>query len=186
MRVSGPSDDGYFAEEQRFPLWIVAFPLLTAAVIAVFTLVLAVGRLWAAAAVAAALLVLVFLPLAVLHVAMTLETRVDTQGLHLQIRPARWNLLPRRMTQKDVPFGEIRHVAVRAYNSLTSREFWGWHLWGLTAAKGGRYLYIMRPSGPTSGRGVEVELHSGEVLLIGSTDPQELAVRIGGMAGSTS
>jgi hypothetical protein len=137
MRVSGPSDDSYFAEEQHFPLWIVAFPLLTAAAIAALTLVLAVGRLWAATAVAGALLVLVFLPLAVLHVAMTLETRVDARGLHLRIRPARWNLLPSRMTQKDVPFGEMRHVAVRAYRSLTSREFWGWHLWGLSAAKGG-------------------------------------------------
>jgi hypothetical protein len=186
MRVGGPSEDDYFAEVQRFPLWIQAFPLLTAAVIAVLTLVLAVGRQWAATAIAGVLLVLVFLPLAVLHVAMTLETRVDARGLHVRVRPARWSLLPRRMTQKDVPFGEIRHVAVRAYRSLTGREFWGWHLWGLSAAKGGRYLYIMRPSGPTSGRGVQVELRSGEVLLIGSTDPQELAARIGGMAGSRS
>jgi hypothetical protein len=186
IRVSGPSEDSYFAEKQHFPLWIQAFPLLTAAVIAILTLVLAVGRLWAATAIAGVLLFLVFLPLAVLHVAMTLETRVDARGLHVRVRPARWSLLPRRMTQKDVPFGEMRHVAVRAYQSLTGREFWGWHLWGLSAAKGGRYLYIMRPSGPTSGRGVQVELHSGEVLLIGSTDPQELAARIGGMAGSRS
>jgi hypothetical protein len=186
MRVSDASEGSYFAEEQHFPPWIQAIPLLTAAVVAVLTVVLAVGGLWAATAVAGALLLLVFVPFAVLHVAMTLETRVDARGLHLRIRPARWNLLPRRMTRKDVPFDEMRHVAVREYRSLRSREFWGWHLWGLSAARGGRYLYIMRPSGPTSGRGVQVELNSGEVLLVGSADPQELAARIGGMAGSRS
>jgi hypothetical protein len=186
MRVSGPTDDTYFTEEQHFPLWIKAFPLLTAAAAAVLLVVLAIGGLSPAAVVAGALLVLVFLPLAVLHFAMKLVTRLDASGLHLRIHPARWSLLPRRMTQKDVPFGDMSRWTVRTYHSLASREFWGWHFWGLSAAKGGRYLYIMQPSGPTSGRGVQVELKSGEVLLIGSKDPQKFADLIGSVMGTRS
>jgi hypothetical protein len=184
MRVSGPTDDTYFTEEQHFPLWIKAFPLLTAAAAAVLLVVLAIRGLWPAVIVAGALFVLLFLPLVVLHSAMKLVTRLDASGLHLRIQPTRWSLLPRRMTQKDVRFGEISRLTVHTYHSLTSREFWGWHFWGLSAAKGGRYLYIMHPSGPTSGRGVQVELKSGEILLIGSKDPEKLADLIGSVMGT--
>jgi hypothetical protein len=180
-----PTDDTYFIEEQHFPLWIKAFPLLTAAVVAVPTVVLAVGGAWTAALVPGALLALVLLPLAVLHFAMRLVTRLDASGLHVRIHP-RWNLLPRRMSRRDVPLGDIRRWTVRTYHSLTSREFWGWHFWGLSAAKGGRYLYIMRPTGPASGRGVQVELKSGEVLLIGTQDPEKLADLIGSAIGTRS
>jgi hypothetical protein len=116
---------------------------------------------------------------------MKLVTRLDAGGLQLRIHPARWSLLPRRMTQKDIPFAQVRRATVRTYDSLASREFWGWHFWGLSAARGGRYLYIMQPSGPTRGRGVQLELESGEVLLIGSKDPQGLARLIAGVTGAS-
>ena len=173
--MDNPRNEAYFVEEQRFPLWIIAFPLLTAAVIGAFAVALAIGGLWPPAVVAGALFALLFLPLAVLHVVMRLVTTVDSIGLHLRVHPVGMNLLPRRMTQKDVPFSDIRRWEVRTYNSLTSREYWGWHLWGLGAAKGGRYLYIMRPNTPITGRGVQVELASGETLLIGSDAPERLA-----------
>jgi hypothetical protein len=63
---------------------------------------------------------------------------------------------------------------VRTYNSLLSREYWGWTFWGLSVAKGGRYLYAMRPSGLFSGRGVQLRLSSGERVLVGSERPEEL------------
>ena len=63
---------------------------------------------------------------------------------------------------------------MRTYNSLLSREYWGWHFWGLGVAKGGRYLYAMRPSGLFSGRGVQLRLSSGERVLVGSERPEEL------------
>jgi hypothetical protein len=185
IRMSGPTGDTYFAEEQHFPAWIKAFALGTAAVIAVIAVVLAIGRLWAATLIAGVLFVLALL-FALLHFAMKLETRLDGRGLQLRIHPARWCLLPRRMTRKDVAWGQVRRSTVRTYDSLTSREFWGWHFWGLSAAKGGRYLYIMRPSGPTRGRGVQVELDNGEVLLIGSEDPQKLGNLIGSRIGTSS
>jgi hypothetical protein len=182
--MSGQAGETSFTEEQHFPLWIKAFPLVTAAGVAVLTVVFAIGGLWAAAVMAGALLVLVLLPFAVLHFAMKLVTRVDARGLQLRIHPARWSLLPKRMTRKDIAFGEIRRATLRTYRSLSGREFWGWHFWGLSAARGGRYLYIMRPSGPASGRGVQLELESGEVLLIGSRDPQRLADLIGAVIGT--
>jgi hypothetical protein len=185
IRMSGPTGDSYFTEEQHFPLWIKAFPLLTAAAVAVLVVVLGIGKLWTATLIAGVLLVLALL-FALLHFAMRLETSLDARGLQLRIHPARWSLLPSRMTRKDVPWSEMRRSTVRTYDSLTSREFWGWHFWGLSAAKGGRYLYIMQPSGPSRGRGVQVELDSGEVLLIGSKDPQKLGDLIGSLIGTNS
>lgn len=114
-------------------------------------------------------------PLAVLFVVMRMVTTVDATHLRLRIHPVGLSLLPRRMTEKDVPLEDISRWAATSYNSATSREFWGWHVWGLSAAKGGRYLYIMRPSGPLTGRGVRVELTNGEILLVGSRDPGALA-----------
>jgi hypothetical protein len=103
-----------------------------------------------------------------------LVTKLDSSNLCLRIYPLRWNVLPRRMTQKDIALSDVCRWEVRTYNSLRSSEYWGWHFWGLSVAKGGRYLYGMRPSGPFSGRGVQLRLSSGEGVLVGSERPEEL------------
>ena len=83
------------------------------------------------------------------------------------------------MKQKDIPLSDISEWGVRTYNSLLSTEYWGWHFWGLAVARGGRYLYIMRPSSPfSSGRGVQLQLRSGERVLLGSEHPEELTSAI--------
>ncbi len=78
------------------------------------------------------------------------------------------------MTHKDIALSDISRWEVRTYNSLRSSEYWGWTFWGLSVAKGGRYLYMMRPSSPISGRGVQLQLASGERVLVGSERPEEL------------
>ena len=59
--------------------------------------------------------------------------------------------------------------------TLTGREYWGWHLWGLAAGSGGHYLYVMRPRSPTTGHGVAIGLENGENLFVGTSNPGELA-----------
>ena len=88
------------------------------------------------------------------------------------------------MAHKDIALGDISQWEVRTYKSLRSREYWGWHFWGLSVGKGG-YLYVMRPSGPFSGRGVQLRLSSGEMVLVGSGRPEELENAIS-MAKSAS
>ena len=116
---------------------------------------------------------LVTLVIAVLTFRTKLVTKLDASTLHLRIYPLKWSLLPRRMMQKDIAVSGICEWEVRTYNSLRSREYWGWHFWGLSVAKGG-YLYVMRPSSPMSGRGVQLRLRSGERVLVGSERPEEL------------
>jgi hypothetical protein len=84
-------------------------------------------------------------------------------------------MLPRRMTHKDVPLADLRRWQPRTYNSITGREYWGWHLWGLAAGRRGHYLYVMRPSSPTTGHGVAIELENGDNLFVGTSNPDELA-----------
>lgn len=162
-----------FHEVQRFSLWIKMIPVLTVVLLSALVAAFASLGEIAGALFCGFLLTLVFLPLAVLHFRMRLETVVDTAGLRLRIHPINFSLLPRRMTDKHVRLDEIARWEASEYNALTGREFWGWHVWGLSAAKGGRYLYAMR--GIVRARGVRVELTSGEVLFIGSTKPAELA-----------
>jgi hypothetical protein len=118
---------------------------------------LAIAGVWAAALIVGMIVIVLLLPLAVLHFTIRLVTRVDTTGLHLRVLPVRWSMLPRRMAHKDVPLAHLRRWEVRTYNSLTGREYWGWHLWGLAAGTGGRYLYLMHPNSPITGRGVAIE-----------------------------
>ena len=167
----------YFEEEQRFPLWIRAFVLLPVvvlggpAILMWFSmdadLVPILVRLLPAALALGALVG------AALTFRTRLVTKLDSTNLHLRIYP-KWNLLPRRMTHKDIALSDISGWEVGTYNSLLSSEYWGWTFWGLSVAKGGRYLYMMRPSSPISGRGVQLGLSSGERVLVGSERPEEL------------
>jgi hypothetical protein len=111
---------------------------------------------------------------AALNFMMKLVTKLDSSHLHLRIYPQKWSLLPRRTTHKDIALTDISRWEVRTYNSLLSTEYWGWHFWGLSVAKGGRYLYMMRPSSPIRRRGVQLQLASGERVLVGSERPEEL------------
>ena len=166
----------FFEEEQRFPLWIRAIVLLP---------VVALGGpavlMWSFMEANLGLVRMLFTALtlalvggAVLTFRMKLVTKLDSSNLHLRIYPLKWSLLPHRMTHKDIALSDICRWEVRTYNSLLSSEYWGWHFWGLSVAKGGRYLYMMRPSSPISGRGVQLVLSSGERVLVGSERPEEL------------
>ena len=167
----------FFEEEQRFPLWIKATVLLPVvalgfpAILMWFSmdadLVPILVRLLPAALALGALVV------AALTFRTRLVTKLDSSNLHLRIYP-KWNLMPRRMAHKDIALSDIRQWEVRTYNSLRSREYWGWNFWGLSVAKGGRYLYAIRPSGLFSVRGVQLRLSSGERVLVGSERPGEL------------
>jgi hypothetical protein len=166
----------FFDEVQRFPLWIRAIVLLVVVALGCPAILMwsfmeadlgLVRMLFAA-------LTLVALVGAALTFRTELVTKLDSSNLHLRIYPLKWSLLPRRMTQTDIALSDICRWEVRSYNSLLSSEYWGWHYWGLGVAKGGRYLYMMRPSSPISGRGVQLRLSSGERVLVGSERPEEL------------
>jgi hypothetical protein len=169
----------YFEEEQCFPLWIRAIVLLPVvglgypAILMWFSMEADLGL------VLVRMLFTALTSIAVVVAALTfrtkLVTKLDSSRLHLRIYPQKWSLLPRRMTQKDIALSDISRWEVRTYNSLLSTEYWGWHFMGLSVAKGGRYLYMMRPSSPISGRGVQLWLStSGERVLVGSKHPEEL------------
>jgi hypothetical protein len=153
----------FFEEEQRFPVWIKAIVLLAAVALG-FPVIL----MWS---LPGPNLGLVRIPLTVVALAalggaaltfkMKLVTKLDSSSLRLRIYPLRWSLLPRRMTHKDIALSDIRRWEVSTHNTLLSTEYWGWHFWGLAAAKGDRYLYVMRPSSPISGRGVQLQLSNG-------------------------
>ncbi len=54
---------------------------------------------------------------AVLTFRTRLVTRLDSNGLHLRLHPIRWNLLPQRMTMKDIALSDIEQWEVRTYNT---------------------------------------------------------------------
>ena len=166
----------YFEEEQRFPLWIKAIVLVPIAALGCPAILMwfSGGANLGPVRGLFTVLALVALLGAVLTFRMKLVTKLDARHLHLRIHPQRWSLLPRRMTHKDIPLGEISRWEIRTYNALLNTEYWGWHFWGLSVAKGDRYLYGMRPSSPISGRGVQLWLSSGERAFVGSERPEEL------------
>jgi hypothetical protein len=166
----------YFEEEQRFPLWIKAIVL--APVVALGCPAILMWFLGGAnlgpVRVLFTVLTLAALVGAVLTFRMKLVTKLDANHLHLRIHPHRWSLLPRRMTHKDIPLSDIWQSEVRTYNALLNTQYWGWHFWGLSVAKGGSYLYMMRPSSLIGGRGVDLQLASGERVLVGTEHAEEL------------
>ena len=167
----------FFEEEQRFPLWIrsiVLLPVVAFGYPAVLMGFSGGANLGLGVRVLCTVLALVALGGAALTFMMKLVTKLDSSQLHLRIHPHKWSLLPRRMTHKDIALSNISRWEVRTYNALLSTEYWGWHFWGLSVAKGGRYLYVMRPSSLIRGRGVQLWLSSGERVLVGSERSEEL------------
>ena len=166
----------FFEELQRFSLWIRGIVLVP-----VFALGLPACVMWFGGDGGPGLVGVLFTVLALfalvgaaLTFMMRLDTRLDSGHLRLWIRPRRWSLLPRRMTRKDIAVNDISRWRVRTYNALSGTEYWGWHVWGLGVARGGRFLYMMRPDNPVRGRGVQLQLVSGERVLVGSGRPEEL------------
>lgn len=81
--------------------------------------------------------------------------------------------LPARV--RDIPLADIAGHEVRTYRVLFDREYWGRHFWGLgSALRRGAHIYVMNAR-PLSGRGVQLQLGSGERLLVGSKSPEALA-----------
>jgi hypothetical protein len=171
----------YFEEEQRFPLWIKAIVLVPVAALGCPAILMwfSGGANLGPVRVLFTVLTLVAVLGAVLTFRMKLVTKLDARHLHLRIHPQRWSLLPSRMTHKDIALGEISQWEIHTYNALLSTEYWGWHFWGLAVAKGGRYLYMMRPSSLIRGRGVHLQLASGERVLVGTEHAEELVNGIG-------
>ena len=170
----------YFEEEQRFPLWIRAIVLLPVVALGYPAVVMwfSGGANLGLVRVLFTVSVLVTFVGAALTFMMKLVTKLDSSHLHLRVHPRKWSLLPRRMTQKDIALSDILRWEVRTYNALLSTEYWGWHFWGLGVAKGGRYLYMMRPSSLIRARGVQLQLASGERVLVGTAHAEELAKAI--------
>ncbi len=168
----------YFEEEQRFPLWIRAIVLLPVVALGYPAILMWFSggpNLGLGVRVLFTVLALVALVGAALNVMMKLVIKLDSSHLRLRIYPQKWSLLPRRMTHKDIALSDISRWEVRTYNALLSTEYWGWHFWELSVAKGGRYLHMMRPSSPIRGRGVQLQLASGERVLVGTEHAEELA-----------
>ena len=173
----------YFEEEQGFALWIKAIALLSVVVLCIPAIVVWIAVVvslrdessFLPGAIIFTALALFFLLLAVPTLNIKLVTRLDSSHLHLRIYPLKLPVpfLPPRI--RDVPLDDISHWEVRTYRPLLDREYWGTHFWSLGSAfGGGRYLYMMKVN-PISGRGVQLQLRSGERLLIGSKHPEELA-----------
>ncbi len=177
----------YFEEEQRFPLWIRATVLMPVVALGCPAILMwfGGGADLGLVRVLFTVLALVALVGAALTFKMKLVTKLDSSHLHLRIYPRKWSFLPHRMTHKDIALSDIRQWEVHTYNALLSTEYWGWHVWGLGVAKGGRYLYVMRPSSPIRGRGVQLRLARGERVLVGTEHAEELANAIA-MARSES
>jgi hypothetical protein len=166
----------YFKEEQYFSLWIRAITLLPVVVFGGLAILMWVqGIRFVPIALVFTALTLFSLLLSVPSFIIKLVTRVDSSHLHLRIYPLSLPLpfLPPRI--RDVALGEISHWEVRTYRPLLDREYWGTHFWSLGSAFGGaRSLYVMKAN-LISAQGVQLELRTGERLLIGTTHPEELA-----------
>jgi hypothetical protein len=176
IHVEERIEQPHFEEEQRFPLWIKVIVLLPVVILGSLSILMWLGgSRFVIIALVFTALTLLFLLSAVPNFVLKLVTRLDSSHLHLRIYPLRLPVpfLPPKI--RDVSLSEISHWEVRTYKPLLDREYWGPHFWGLAKASGGgRYLYVMKPPGPFSGRGVQLQLRSGERLLLGSEHPEEL------------
>jgi len=175
--MEGHNDHLYFEETQHFARWIRVTVLLPVAVVGCLSLALLVAGSTRTALVPGGL-ALVFLILAVPNLVIKLVTKLDARHLHLRLDPPGLPMpfLPPRA--QDIALSDISHCEVRTYRALFDREYWGNHVWGLgTAFRGGAYLYMMN-TGPLNGTGVQLQLRSGERMLVGSDHPEALASAI--------
>ena len=78
------------------------------------------------------------------------------------------------MTHKDVPLADLRGGATHLQLDDRTRVL-GLAPLGPRRRRRGHYLYVMRPSSPTTGHGVAIELENGDNLFVGTSNPDELA-----------
>jgi len=71
------------------------------------------------------------------------------------------------LTTRKIPFFDIQHVEARTYNPI--REYGGWGLRGW----GNKRAYNV-----SGDKGVELELQNGQMIMIGSQKPEELALAL--------
>jgi hypothetical protein len=90
--------------------------------------------------------------------AMKLLVQVDSKEVRIHFFP-----LPRR----TIPLGEIRACEARTYRPI--REYGGWGI---------RYGFSGMAYNVSGDRGVQLELHNGKRILIGSQRAEELAAVI--------
>jgi hypothetical protein len=170
------SNSLYFEEEQYFTPWMKGIALLPVIVFGYPTILMWLGgSRFVPTALFFSALTLFFVLLAVPSFLIELVSTLDSSHLHLRLYPLKLPIpfLPPRV--RDVPLKDITYWQVRTYRPLLDREYWGTHFWSLGSAfGGGGYLYMMKAN-PLSGRGVQLQLRSGERLLIGSKDPEALA-----------
>jgi hypothetical protein len=166
----------YFEEVQHFSLWIKGIALLPCVVLGCLLVLLWVeGLAFSPGALVLGALVILLILLAIPNFILRLASTLDSSHLHLKILPSELPVpfLPPRT--KSVLLDDISHWEVRIYKPLLDREYWGTHFWSLGSAFGGRrHLYLMKVN-PVYGRGVQLQLKSGERLLVGSERPEELA-----------
>ena len=178
--MDDPDGAPRFAETQRFPRWITLSMLVpVVALVAIAVVMWSAGPDGRGPAAVVGVVAVVLAALAGPSLGATLVTTVDRAGLHLRVRP-RGLPLPRRLTDKDVGLDEIVRLGPQRYNAVTDTEYWGVHLWGLGVGRGGRYLYVMRPDSPITGSGLQLDLRSGDRLLIGSARPEALSAALAG------
>jgi len=89
---------------------------------------------------------------------MELEVRVEPDALSVRFPP---------FIRRKIPYAEIRSAEARTYNPL--REYGGW---GIRFGRAGKAYNV------TGNQGVQLELASGERLLLGSQRSDELAAAI--------
>lgn len=87
-----------------------------------------------------------------------LESRIDEQGVHFGFFP-----IPGRMNR--VSWSEIKEISVRKYSPIGEYGGWGYRI-TFSRSKGKAYNV-------TGNIGIQLELHSGKKILIGTQLKQE-------------
>lgn len=163
--------DVIYREVQQFRqiwLWIILLPVsLLVAILFSYGMFqqLVLGVPWGdrpmsdiGLAIFGPLILLIVIGLPVLFYTAKLITVVDPEGIHIRY----FSFL-----RRTVPFENLKNYRVYTYNAIFEHAGWGihWHKNG--------WAYTVRGN-----RGVELELASGEILLIGSQQPETLVQAI--------
>ena len=159
------SESVIFREEQRFKqwwLWPLVYGLAALMWWAFFQQIIR-GRPWGTNPAPNWLIWLLWpvfgLGLPALFHAMTLVVEVRPQRVDIRYRP---------FVNRSIALTDIDHLTARTYNPL--REYGGW---GIRGWSGQRVAYNV-----SGNQGVELTLHDGSSGMIGSRQPESLAMAI--------
>lgn len=94
-----------------------------------------------------------------------LETRLDQEGV-------RFRFFPLHRTEQHIPWSQVERAWVRSYRPI--REFGGW---GIRMGRGGRAYSV---SGST---GLQLVLHDGRRILLGTGQESRLRIALSGLTG---